>query len=136
MQKNKVFVKIGYTGNNFGAYVPLLDGCVATGATPKEVIENIKEAIAFHIQSSLEDNEPIPEVFKSDYILGYKFNAESLLNYYKGIFTNAALERMTGINQKQVQHYASGLRKPSPETKKKIETALHRLGEELIAVEL
>lgn len=32
----------------------------------------------------------------------------SLLNYYKGIIINAALERMTGNNQKQLQHYATG----------------------------
>ncbi|MCF8370560.1 MAG: hypothetical protein K9H64_02985 [Bacteroidales bacterium] len=29
-----------------------------------------------------------------------------------GILSNSALERLTGINQKQMQHYASGLRKP------------------------
>jgi hypothetical protein len=35
-------------------------------------------------------------------------------NYYKRIFTNVALERITGINQKQLQHYATGLKKPGP----------------------
>jgi hypothetical protein len=58
------------------------------------------------------------------------------LDYYKGIFTNAALERITGINQKQIQHYASGLKKPRPAQVKKIESALHNLGAELMSVEL
>jgi len=42
-----------------------------------------------------------------------------VLNYYKGIFTLSALERLTGINQKQLQHYASGLRNTSTKAKPK-----------------
>jgi len=61
---------------------------------------------------------------------------ESLFTYYKGVFTKSALERITGINQRQLQHYSSGLKKPRLAQKQKIETALHKLGNELIAVEL
>lgn len=73
---------------------------------------------------------------KGEYKLAYKFDVPSLLNSYKGIFTNAAIERLTGINQKQLNHYSSGLKKPRPAQAKKIETALHQLGSELMAVEL
>jgi len=51
-------------------------------------------------------------------------------------FTNAALERITGINQKQIQHYASGIKRPRPEQLKKIEVAFKKLGAELASVEL
>ena len=54
-----------------------------------------------------------------------------MLQFYAGIFTKAGLERITGINQKQLWHYASGTRNPRPEQVLKIETALHKLGEEL-----
>ena len=80
--------------------------------------------------------ENIPAVLKSDYKLIFRFDTVSLLNYYRKIFTNAALERMTGINQKQIQHYASGLKTPRAAQAKKIETAFHRLGSELLAIEL
>lgn len=70
------------------------------------------------------------------YKVVYKFDAESILNYYRGIFTNAALERITGINQRQIQHYASWTKRPRPQQLKKIETALHELGQELTSVEL
>ena len=70
------------------------------------------------------------------YTMRYKFDAESVLNFYRGIFTNAALERITGINQKQIQHYASGLKKPRPAQLKKIESAFRKLGNELLALEL
>ena len=66
----------------------------------------------------------------------YNFDAESLLNYYKGIFINAEFERLTGINQKQLQHYYSGHRKLRLAQRKKIENVLHKLGVELITMEL
>ncbi|MCI0795135.1 MAG: type II toxin-antitoxin system HicB family antitoxin [Chloroflexi bacterium] len=47
--------------SNFAAYVPDLPGCVATGATRKEVERNIREAIAFHIEGIRLEHLPIPE---------------------------------------------------------------------------
>lgn len=132
----KVIVEISYSGRNFGAHVPILPGCVATGDTPERIRKNIKEAIDFHVESSLRDGDKIPAVFQHGYQLSFKFDAESLLNYYKGIFTKSALERITGINQQQLHHYATGLKKPRPTQVKKIEAALHSLGHELLTLEL
>ncbi len=132
----KVVVEIFYAGKNFSAHVPILPGCVSTGDTPEEMKNNIRDAIAFHVQSSLEDGDLIPAIFKTKYELVFKFDAKSLLNYYKGIFTNAAFERITGINQKQIQHYSTGHRNPRPAQVKRIEQALHSLGAELMDIEL
>ena len=44
----------------FSAYVPDLQGCVATGATQKDVEREIRDAIAFHIEGLQEDGLPIP----------------------------------------------------------------------------
>jgi hypothetical protein len=82
------------------------------------------------------DGKNRPAFVDKDYELVYKFDMQSLLENYKGIFTNSALERLTGINQKLIQHYATGLKKPRPLQAKKIESALHQLGSELMAVEL
>lgn len=68
--------------------------------------------------------------------LVFRFDTESLLNYYKGVFTKSALERLTGINQQQLHHYAKGLEKPRLAQSQKIQKALHQLGEELLSVEL
>ena len=46
---------------NFSAYVPDLPGCVATSSTLEDVHQNIREAIAFHIEGLREDGLPIPE---------------------------------------------------------------------------
>ena len=44
----------------FGAYVPDLPGCVGMGATKDEAIENIAEAIRFHLEGMKEEGLPIP----------------------------------------------------------------------------
>ncbi len=49
------------TANNYSAYLPDLPGCVAAGATWDDVRENLREAVAFHIEGLQEDGEPIPE---------------------------------------------------------------------------
>jgi predicted RNase H-like HicB family nuclease len=46
---------------NFGAYVPDLPGCVATGDTIEEVEREIQEAIEFHIEGLRADGLPVPE---------------------------------------------------------------------------
>ena len=47
--------------NNYSAYVPDLPGCVATGLTIEETSEQIKEAIAFHLEGLREEGLAIPE---------------------------------------------------------------------------
>jgi predicted RNase H-like HicB family nuclease len=46
---------------NYSAYVPDLPGCVAAAETEEEVLELIREAIDFHLESLREEGEPIPE---------------------------------------------------------------------------
>ena len=49
------------TPNNYGAYVPDVPGCVSTGKTWDEMQAMVREALVFHIESMLEDGEPLPE---------------------------------------------------------------------------
>jgi predicted RNase H-like HicB family nuclease len=130
----KVFVIVEMTDNNYAAYLEQLPGCVSTGKTFEELKKNIVEAVEFHIEGMREDGEEIP--FAEAYELSYRFDPESLLQHYDGIFTNASLERLTGINQRQLQRYAAGTSVPRREQADKITKALHNLGKELLAVEL
>ena len=58
MQRFLIIVEQG--ADNFSAYAPDLPGCVATGATYDETLENMHEAISFHLEALLEDGEPTP----------------------------------------------------------------------------
>lgn len=44
----------------YGAYVPDLPGCVGMGSTKEEVLENVSEAIRFHLEGMKEEGLPIP----------------------------------------------------------------------------
>ena len=46
--------------NGFGAYVPDLPGCGATGQTEDQVRERIRTAIELHLRMLREDGDPIP----------------------------------------------------------------------------
>ena len=57
----KCRIAVEKTGTGYSAYSPDLDGCVATGATREEVEQEMQEAIAFHLESMAQNDEPIPE---------------------------------------------------------------------------
>lgn len=57
----KYAVIIEKAENNYSAYVPDLPGCVATGKTREETAQNIRQAIAFHLEGLREDGIPIPD---------------------------------------------------------------------------
>jgi predicted RNase H-like HicB family nuclease len=46
--------------NNYAAYVPDLDGCVATGKTVEETERLIREAIELHLRAMKDIGEPVP----------------------------------------------------------------------------
>ena len=50
----KYAVVIEKAPQNYSAYVPDLPGCVATGGTLEQVIQNIQGAIAFHLEGMRE----------------------------------------------------------------------------------
>ena len=134
IQRMKILKAILSKGpEDFGAWFENLNGVYGAGTTVSEAKKNLMNGLELYAKH----NQDAPSWIKSkSYKIVYKFDAESILNYYRGIFTNAALERITGINQRQIQHYASGAKRPRPQQLKKIETAFHQLGQELISVEL
>ncbi len=124
----KVKIIIERSKDSYWAYAENMEGVSGVGDTVQEAKQSALQ--------SIEIQKKLGNIPNKAYALIFKFDTQSLLAYYRNIFTNAAFERMTGINQKQIQHYATGLKKPRPTQTKKIETALHRLGSELMAVEL
>lgn len=132
----KVLVEIYYTGKNFSAQVPKLPGCISTAESLDEIKKNIREAIELHVEGSLKDNDPIPDVFKGNYELEFVLTTEALLEAYSGIFTKAALSRITGINERQLWHYAAGIRKPRKAQSKRIQEGIHKLGKELLSLQI
>ena len=109
-------------------------GYYGAGNTAEEAKEEALKGLDLLINSR--EKKDLPDILNGEYTIVYQYDTQSLLNYYNKIISNVALERITGINQKLLHHYASGLKKPRPKQRKKIETALHRIGNELLAVRL
>lgn len=65
----KYAVVIERADSNYSAYVPDLQGCVATGSTIEDVEIKIREAIEFHLEGLKEDGLSIPMPSSSvDYV--------------------------------------------------------------------
>lgn len=126
-------IVIEKSADSYGAYAENVNGIYGAGDTVEECKQSILDAI--ETVKTFDENQ-IPTVLKEEYNIVYRFDTESLLNYYKGVLSNPAFEKLTGINQKLIHHYATGLKKPRPSQRKKIENGLHKLGRELLAIEL
>ena len=121
---------------NYSAYVEEPTGVGGVGDTLDEVKTSLEEALVVLKEACIDYGDPIPEELQGEYQIVFRMDTKSFLQMYCKIFTKSALERLTGINQKQLWHYANGLSKPRPAQVKKIERALHQLGEELLSLEL
>ena len=118
----------------YDAYADNCEGIYGAGATVEDAKENALKGLELFVNSR--DKKDLPEILQGEYVIEFQYDTQSFLNHYNKIFSNVALERLTGVNQKQLHHYSTGLRKPRETQKRRIETALHSLGRELLAVRL
>ena len=54
-------VVIEQAPNNYGAYAPDVPGCISTAETWDKMLAMIREALTVHIESLIEDGDPVPE---------------------------------------------------------------------------
>jgi predicted RNase H-like HicB family nuclease len=60
-EMKKYLIVVEQTNTGFSAYSPDLPGCVSTGRTREDVEQNMREAIAFHLDGLREDGQALPE---------------------------------------------------------------------------
>ncbi len=129
---NKVIIDTARTMQSYSAACNLLPGWVVAYSGDFDGFRQyVQESIDFEIECAKDNGKTYPKVFDEEYELVFKFDVQSLLEYYRGIFSFASLQLITGINQKQLAHYASGISKPRPVQAEKIANGLHRLAKEL-----
>ena len=127
----KVIVVVEHSEKNLSAYI---EGAPirTVGNSLDDIEKNVNEAIELY----LEDNENPCEVLSGEYELEFKIDAATFINYYSNIFTKAALSRITGINERQLWHYAAGVHKPRRTQMEKIQRGIRRLSKELSSITL
>lgn len=132
---NKVKVVIENAGANLSAYV---EGApiISVGNNIAEIESNIKEAISLYLDSCKDLNIAPAECLSGTYQLDFHLDAATFINYYSGIFTKAALSRITGINERQLWFYATGAHKPRQKQTEKIQKGIAALANELSSISL
>ena len=130
-----VAVIVEEAGNNLSAYIE--DAPVITvGNNIREIEENMKDAVELYLESCKEMDITPVEVLQGEFTLKFKIDAATFINYYSSIFTKATLSRITGINERQLWHYAAGVHKPRKQQLEKIQKGIKALTEELAAINL
>lgn len=85
-------------------------------ASAREAVRNLQKAL---------------NATEEEFAIKLKFDTASFLNFYSKELPLVGLEQITGINQRQLSHYATGHRKPSRQTAKKIEQAVKAFAKSL-----
>lgn len=126
-----VEVIVEHAGKNLSAYI---EGApiITVGNNMAEIENNTREAIELY----LEDNPNPIDVLSGEFELNFKIDAATFINYYSSIFTKAALSRITGINERQLWHYAAGVHKPRKQQLEKIQQGIKALTKELSSISL
>ena len=132
MQKITAIIERGNNGTydiHLGENNPLSFGLLGQGQTVVEA----KEDFLFNIEEMKVVFEDQGRVFPLFEIL-YQYDIASFLQTINSKISLAGLENITGVHQKQLGHYLSGHRKPSPKTVLKIETGIRNFQEELSSI--
>ena len=116
----KVIMKAARTDNGY---------CCSCDIIPGWVVAYTGDIDGF--KGRREKGEDYPKVFDGEYELVYDFDIATLLDYYRGVFSFSALQTITGINQKQLAHYASRVSSPRPKQAKKIKVGLRKLAKDI-----
>lgn len=134
----KVKVKIDWSDSNFGAVTECeaLNGVVVvTAKTYDALMSDLSESIKEHVDGMRQDGEPVPVwLSQGDYEYDIELGMAALLRKCEQYTSLAAIARVSGINQQQLSHYASGIRTPREAQRRRIVDGIHRIGQEFLSV--
>ena len=118
----------------FDAYSDNCDGIYAAGESVDAVKADTLEAIRL-IKKNLPE-ERWPKQIRGDFEIEWKFDVPSFLEYYSNFISLAGMERMTGINQKQLSNYLNHRSVPRAKQADRILSGIHRFARELLSITL
>ncbi len=118
-------MKTSYLNGSYGCCCDLLPGWTVTfGNDFGKFKEYVQESIDFYLDCARKDGDEYPSIFDGEYEVVYDFDTCALLNFLQGTITFAGLQHITGINQKQLAHYAAGRSIPRKQQAEKIKKGL------------
>lgn len=130
----KIIMVIEKSSDYYGAYSENCDGIYASGKNVEAIKADTLEAIQL-IKKNLPKNR-WPAQIKGDFEIEWKMEIPSFLEYYSSFMSLAGMERMTGINQKQLSNYLNRRTTPRKKQSDRIREGIHRFAEELLSITL
>lgn len=134
MEKKTLTAIITGGKDDFGIFFQEDIPASGAGETVEEAKENFLEGIRLFIE--MNDSKNIPDVLKGEYEIVYSFDASGALKYYSNFMSYSGIQKLTGINQRQLSNYANGYRSPSKKTAEKILSGLHGFANELSQINI
>lgn len=137
MSTHKLNIEVSWTGRNFCcAWNDEEAGSVVvTAKTLSKLKEDFAQSLAWHIEGCVEDGDHLPDYLVSgDYELVFNLDTAALLRDAETYTTMAAISRASGINQKQLSHYANGVKQPRPAQRERIIAGLRTIGSRIMAL--
>ena len=130
----KIIIVIERSADLFDAYSDNCDGIYGAGDTLEACKADIETSIR-----QIKEKLPIeqwPEELKGEYELEYKLDTQSFLEYFSQYLSLAGMERITGVNQKQLSNYLNRRSKPRKPQIERISKGLRRFASELLSITL
>lgn len=128
-------VIVEWSDKNFcGGYGDKELGVVlATGATLEDFKHDFEEALDFHLEGMTEHGDAPEWAKEGSFEIVYEMEFSAVLRQAAQYTTMAAVSRVSGINQKLLEHYASSRKRPRQKQQEKIRQALRKIGTEILA---
>lgn len=134
----KIIVNVAWCDHNFGASLSdnVPGSVVLTADTYEKLLREVPETLRYHVEGMIEDGDDVPEwLAKGDYELVYNLiDVATMLRAFEPFLSLAAISRASGINQHQLSHYATRIKKPRPQQRARIVSGIHKIGQELLSV--
>lgn len=137
MGKHIIHVDVSWSGDNYCClWEDGQDGMVVvTAPTIEKLKADFAESLKLHIEGCVADGDSFPEyLVKGDYEIDYDLDAAALIRNAETFTTMSAISRVSGINRKQLSHYANGVKHPRPIQIARIKSALATIGTQLLAL--
>ena len=133
MKKRTALIEKSKDGT-FGIFTPDIESTIiGEGNTVAEAKADFENSVREIIRFCEEDGVPVPDALKNITFV-YKYDMPSFLNYYDYL-NMTKLANMSGINPSLMRQYKRG-QYISEKQVSKIQTAIHKIGKELLAVRL
>ena len=105
------------------------------GKSIEEAKKDLTRQMEFYKETAVKEGFKYPTFLDEEFEIVYRIDAPSLMKYYvgAGVFSLAGLEKVTGINQKQLWSYLNGTR-PRRRQSERIEAGFRALSRDLGAL--